>query len=161
MNHIGRVMVSTLTSSVVDSIFEPLSGQTKDYKIGICCFSFKYPALRRKSKYWLARNQDNVSEWGNMSIRGLFFQWASTIKKIPTKRVGLVQSHRPEYSWKIARWTLNNNQSIKSSTKWTSSSFHWKLICSLYDKSWKIAELPLNNNHPIIYFRPMIYLMVS
>jgi len=23
----------------------------------------------------LARNQDNVSEWGNMSIRGLLFQW--------------------------------------------------------------------------------------
>jgi hypothetical protein len=28
----------------------------------------------------LVRNQDNVSEWGDMSIRGLFFQWASTIK---------------------------------------------------------------------------------
>jgi hypothetical protein len=28
----------------------------------------------------LARNQDNVSEWGHMSIRGLLFQWASTIK---------------------------------------------------------------------------------
>jgi hypothetical protein len=26
----------------------------------------------------LARNQDNVSEWGDMSIRGLLFQWAST-----------------------------------------------------------------------------------
>jgi len=31
-------------------------------------------ALRRKSKDWLARNQDNVSEWGDMSIRGLMFQ---------------------------------------------------------------------------------------
>jgi hypothetical protein len=28
----------------------------------------------------LARNQDNVSEWGDMSIRGLLFQWARTIK---------------------------------------------------------------------------------
>jgi hypothetical protein len=28
----------------------------------------------------LARNQDNVSEWGDISIRGLLFQWASTIK---------------------------------------------------------------------------------
>ena len=37
--------------------------QTNDYKIGICCFSAKYVALRRKSKDWLARNQDNVSEW--------------------------------------------------------------------------------------------------
>jgi hypothetical protein len=34
----------------------------------------------------------NVSEWGNMSIRGLLFQWASTMK-IPTlKCFGLVQS---------------------------------------------------------------------
>ena len=31
--------------------------------------------LRRKSKDWLARNQDNVSEWGEMCIRGLLFQW--------------------------------------------------------------------------------------
>ena len=29
---------------------------------------------------WLARNQDNVSEWGDMSICGLLFQTASTIK---------------------------------------------------------------------------------
>jgi len=47
----------------------PELGQTKDYKIAICCFSAKYIALRRKSKDWLARNQDNVSEWGDMSTR--------------------------------------------------------------------------------------------
>jgi hypothetical protein len=29
---------------------------------GGCCFSTKHTALRRKSKDWLARNQDNVSE---------------------------------------------------------------------------------------------------
>jgi len=46
----------------------------KDYKIGIYCFSAKYAALRRKSKDGWARNQDNVSEWGDMSIRGLLFQ---------------------------------------------------------------------------------------
>ena len=67
-------MVSVLASSVVDRGFEPPSGQTKDYKIGICCFSAKHAALRRKSKDWLARNQENVSEWGNMSIHGLLFQ---------------------------------------------------------------------------------------
>ena len=39
------------------------SGQTKDYKIGIFCFSVKYAALRRKSKDWLALNQYNVSKW--------------------------------------------------------------------------------------------------
>ena len=79
-NCIGGVMVSVLASSVVDRGFEPRSGQTKDYKIGICCFSAKHIALRRKSKIWLTRNQDNVSEWGGMSIRGLLFQWGSTIK---------------------------------------------------------------------------------
>ena len=39
-----------------------------DYKIGIDGFSAKQAALRRKSKDWLPRNQDNVSEWGDMSI---------------------------------------------------------------------------------------------
>jgi hypothetical protein len=52
----------------------PQVGQTKDYEIGICCFSAKHAALRKKSKDWLTRNQDNVSEWGDMFIRGLLFQ---------------------------------------------------------------------------------------
>jgi hypothetical protein len=73
-------MVSVLASSVVDRGFEPQSGKTKDYKIGICSFSAKHAVLRRKRKDWLARNQKNVSEWGNMAIRGLLFQWASAIK---------------------------------------------------------------------------------
>jgi hypothetical protein len=38
------------TSTAVGSGFEPQSGQPKDYKIGICCFSHKHVALRRKSK---------------------------------------------------------------------------------------------------------------
>ena len=67
-------MVSVLASSAVDRGFEPLSGQTKDYKIGICCFSPKHAALNRKSKDWLARNQNNVSEWSDMSTHGLLFQ---------------------------------------------------------------------------------------
>jgi len=48
--------------------------KTKDYKIDICCFSAKPAALRRNTKDWLARNQDNVSEWRDMSICGLLFQ---------------------------------------------------------------------------------------
>jgi hypothetical protein len=67
-------MISVLVTGAVDCGFEPRSGQTKDYEIGICCFSTKHAALRRKSKDWLARNQDNVSEWGDMSIRRLFCQ---------------------------------------------------------------------------------------
>ena len=68
LNRIGGVMVSVLPSSAVDQGFEP--GQV--YKIGICCFSAKHAALKSKSKDWLARNQNNVSEWSDMSIRGLF-----------------------------------------------------------------------------------------
>jgi hypothetical protein len=67
-------MVSVLASSAVDREFEPRSGQTKDYKIGICCFSAKHAALRRKSKDWLALNQNNVLEWSDMSAHGLLFQ---------------------------------------------------------------------------------------
>ena len=74
VNRIGGVMVSMLASSAVDCGFEPWSGQTKEYKIGICCFSAKHAAFRRKSKDWLARNQDNASKWGDMSTRGLLFQ---------------------------------------------------------------------------------------
>jgi len=70
---------SVIASSAVNRGFELRSGQTKDYKRGICCFSAKHAALRRKSKDWLARNQDKVSEWSDMSTRGLLFQWASTI----------------------------------------------------------------------------------
>jgi len=39
----------------------------------MCCFSAKHAALRRKSKDWLARNQDNMSKLGDMSIRRLLF----------------------------------------------------------------------------------------
>ena len=71
---------SMLASSAVDRGFEPWSAQTKDFKIVICFFSAKHASLRRKSKDWLARKQDNISEWGDMSIRRLLCQWASTIK---------------------------------------------------------------------------------
>ena len=64
-------MVSVIASSAVDRGFEPRSGQTKDYKIGICYFSAKYAALRRMSKDWLAWNQNNVSERSNMSTSEL------------------------------------------------------------------------------------------
>jgi hypothetical protein len=67
-------MVNVFTSSAVYRGFKSRSGQTKDYEIGICCFSAKHAAVRRKSKDRLARNQDNVSEWGDMSVHGLLFQ---------------------------------------------------------------------------------------
>ena len=47
-------MVSVHASSAVDRGFEPRLGQTKDYKIGICCFAVEHTALSRKSKdCWL------------------------------------------------------------------------------------------------------------
>jgi hypothetical protein len=55
----------------IDHGFEPRSGKTKNCKMGICCFSAKHSVLMRKRKDWYARNQDNVSEWGDMYIRGL------------------------------------------------------------------------------------------
>ena len=73
-------MVSMLPFHAVDRGFEPRSGQTKDYEISICCFFAKHAALRRKNKDWLALDRDNVSEWGEMSLRRLLFQCASTIK---------------------------------------------------------------------------------
>ena len=71
---ISVVMVSILALSVVDCRFEPRSSQTKDYKIGICCFFAKHVALKIKGKDWLTLNRDNVSEWGDMSICKLLFQ---------------------------------------------------------------------------------------
>ena len=47
-------MVSVLALSAVDRLFEPRLGQTKDYNIA------------------MARNQNNVSEWSDMSTHGLF-----------------------------------------------------------------------------------------
>jgi hypothetical protein len=72
-NDLGGVMISVLDLGAVDYGFEPRSRQVKDYKISMCCFSAKHPTLRRKSKDWLARDQNNVSEWSDMSTCGLLF----------------------------------------------------------------------------------------
>jgi hypothetical protein len=62
-----------LASSAVYREFKPQSDQTKDYKIGICCFTPKYVAFRSKSKDWLAHNHSNVSEWSDMSTSRLLY----------------------------------------------------------------------------------------
>ena len=104
-NRFGGIMVSGLASSVVDRRFEPWSGQTKDYQIGICCFSAKHTALRRKSKD--------------------LFQWASTIKiqlsVLVKNKADLIISLKinlfsPWYIWKIAELALNNNHSLSTGT---------------------------------------------
>ena len=58
---LGGVMVSVLASSAEGLGFDPLLGQTKDFKIGICCFSAKHDAFRNNNKDWSAQNQNNVS----------------------------------------------------------------------------------------------------
>ena len=118
-------MVSMLASSAVDRGFEPRSGQTKDFSSGICCFSAKHAALRRENEDWLARNQNNVSEWSDMSTSGLLFQWASTIKlqlsvlilnKADLIIISLkINLFSPWYSWEIAELALNNNHSLNHS----------------------------------------------
>ena len=85
------VMIGMFASNVVDRVFETRSGQTKDNAVGMCCFSAKHAILRKKNKHRLALNQDNVSDWSDISIRILFFQCARTMKN-PTKLVGLAKS---------------------------------------------------------------------
>jgi hypothetical protein len=106
-------MFCMLISSAVDRGFKPWSGQTKGFKVDICCWkgprnwcvlytSAHYIQLimvkmevvscpenptnwmdltniirsntSLKKEDWLARNQNNVSELSNMSIRRLLFQ---------------------------------------------------------------------------------------
>jgi hypothetical protein len=71
----------------------------------------KHAALMRKSKDGLARNQNNVSEWCDLSIRGPLLHWASTIEILLR---------------------------VLSSTKRTLSSSHWKLTCSRHNIAWHI-----------------------
>ena len=113
-NRIGAVMASVLASTAVYSWFESQSDHTKDDKIYIRCFTAKDTALKRKSQDCYARNQENVSEWCNMYIRGLLFQWNST-----KKRSNLV-------CW--------------STAKLTSSSSHWKLTCFRHNVTEKLLS---------------------
>ena len=48
VNRMGGVMVRRACLEC-----EPRSGQTKDYKIGICCYSAQHAALNSRSKDWL------------------------------------------------------------------------------------------------------------
>ena len=65
-------MVSVLALSAIDGGFEQRLDQTKDNNIGICCSL--HATLRAKNKDWLARNQDDMSVWGGMSVLGMLFQ---------------------------------------------------------------------------------------
>ena len=88
----------------------------------MCCFSSKHTSLRRKSRYWLGRNQVNVSDLVDLSIRRLVFNWASTTKiqlrvlvlyKADLIIISLkINLFSPWYTWKIAELPLSNNHSL-------------------------------------------------
>jgi hypothetical protein len=54
-------------SAIFQLYYHGFEVKPKTIKMDICCFSAKHTALRRKSKDWLVRNQNNVSEWSDMS----------------------------------------------------------------------------------------------
>ena len=138
-----------LASRAVDRGFEPRSGKTKDYKIGMCCFSANHAALRRKNRDWLTQNQNNVSEWIDMSTYGLLFHWASTIKiqlslLVWYKANLIIISLKTNlfllwHSWKILELALNNNHSL-TVTKSTSLLWFFKYLlnylCPLCQSFW-------------------------
>ena len=57
--------------------------------MGICCFPAKYVTLRSKNKNWFAQNQDDMSEWSDMSTHDCCFSerkknpacWSSTKRR--------------------------------------------------------------------------------
>lgn len=55
-------MVSVLAASAVDHRFEPRSGQTNDYTIGICCVSTKYSTLQRNCKELALDNNHSFTQ---------------------------------------------------------------------------------------------------
>jgi hypothetical protein len=63
-----------INNDELSQIRKDVQAASDSYEICICGFSTKPAALRRKSKDWLTRNQDSVSEWGDMLIRELLFQ---------------------------------------------------------------------------------------
>jgi hypothetical protein len=62
----------------------------------MCCFSAKHrhggATLRRNGKDWWAGNRNNVSEWSDMSTRGLSVVSVSYHYTNATQRDGLEQS---------------------------------------------------------------------
>ena len=130
------VMGSLLASSaVIDCGFEPWSDQIKDHEIGIRSFSATHAVLRSKGRDWFARSRDNVSEWGDMSIRGLLFQWANTIK---IQLRGLVQTGLRHHLIEKSRHDI-----AEKLPSWCSTIITHSLQCFNYEKYKYIKFLTL------------------
>ena len=78
-----------ITSSAVDCGFEPGSDQTKDYKIGICCFSAKQHWGERAKTSWLGI-RIMCQSGATCLFRDCCF--SELALWIPVKSVGLEQS---------------------------------------------------------------------
>jgi hypothetical protein len=63
-NKTGRHNITEILLKVALNTIKQ-TGQIKDSKFGICCFSSKHASLRSKNKDWLAQNRDNVSKWSD------------------------------------------------------------------------------------------------
>ena len=59
-------VISMVSSSAVDCAFDRCSSETKEYKIGIWCFSAKHKSLMRKS-----RLVGSVSKGSELSTHGM------------------------------------------------------------------------------------------
>ena len=122
-----------------------LSGQIKDYQICICCFSAKKTPLKQ---IILARNQDNVSEWSDMSTRGLLFQWATTITRN--------QDNVSEWSdmstrGQLFQWATTIEIQLTVLVYYRADIIIISSDRNLFSSwnSWKNINLALNNNHSL------------
>jgi hypothetical protein len=129
---------------VVDRGFE---SNQRLYKICICCFSAKHAALRRKSKDWLTRNQNNMCTWSDISTHRLLFQWVSTINI----QLSVLFKYKVDiiiFSLNVAYSCCNlsfGNQHSLTITQWFPSTWlrdiHW----------WKISCLYHNGSSDLVY----------
>jgi hypothetical protein len=89
--------------------FEPRSGQTKDYKIGICCFSAKNAAIRRKANIigaiYLSADY-SFSKLALCKIQKSVLVLYEADLIINSLKISLFSAW---YSWNKAELALNNN----------------------------------------------------
>jgi hypothetical protein len=140
-------MVRVLASSVVDRGFDPRSCQTKDYKIGICCFSAKHSALRRAKTGWLGIRIMCSSGATCLPANCCFSELAllkcnkADLTIIMSLKINLFS---PWYSWTIAELALNNNHSL------THSLTSYSRVCVQYSDFQGRAPNRYNNYTVVI-----------
>jgi len=138
-----------------------------------CCFSIKHTALRRKNKDWLARNQDNMSEFGDMSICRLLFQWGSTINiqlsvvvqyKMDVIIISLqINLYLTWYTcrWKIVQLALNNNHSTHFLFNLQEKDFELQYYFKIFRQPYTWLQLPLDIWSSVPNFEMIYHLQIS